>query len=94
MKGHVKSAKSPKQPTPDIQLVLAPGTSMSQGCIALSKQQQLQVRLEDRRQSFTNERDAAIEAKRIKAAAEESKFEAKGWRRAWDKANATKIAAR
>ena len=60
---------------------------MSQGGIALSKQQQLQVRLEDRRQSFTNERDAAIEAKRIRVAAKESEFEANGWRRAWDKAN-------
>ena len=60
---------------------------MSHGGIALSKQQQLQVRLEDRHQSFTNERDAAIEAKRIKAAAKEPEFEANGWRRAWDKAN-------
>ena len=94
MKGHVKSAKSPKQPTPDIRSMFAPSTSMSQGGIALSKQQQLQVRLEDRRQSFTNERDAAIEAKRIKVAAEESEFEANEWRRAWDKANATKMAAR
>ena len=94
MKGHVKSAKSPKQPTPDTRSMFAPSTSMSQGGIALSKQQQLQVRLEDRRQSFTNERDAAIEAKRIKVAAEESEFEANGWRRAWDKANATKMAAR
>ena len=84
MKGHVKSAKSLKQPTPDIRSMFAPSTPMSQGCIALSKQQQLQVRLEDRRQSFTNERDAAIEAKRIKVAAEESEFEA----------NATKMAAR
>ena len=94
MKGHVKSAKSPKQPTPDIRSMFAPSTSRSQGGIALSKQQQLQVRLEGRRQSFTNERDAAIEAKRIKVAAEESEFEANGWRRAWDKANATKMAAR
>ena len=87
MKGHVKSAKSPKQPTPDIRSMFAPSTSRSQGGIALSKQQQLQVRLEDRHQSFTNERDAAIEARRIKAAAKESEFEANGWRRAWDKAN-------
>ena len=94
MKGHVKSAKSPKQPTPDIRSVFSPSTSVSQGCIALSKQQQLPVRLEDCRQSFTNERDAAIEAKRIKVAAEESEFEANGWRRAWDKANAAKMAMR
>ena len=60
---------------------------MSQGGTALSKQQQLQVRLEDRRQSLTNEIDAAIEAKRIKIAAKESEFEANGWRRAWGKAN-------
>ena len=49
---------------------------------------------EDRRQSFTNEKNAAIEAKRIKAAADESEFETKGWRRAGDKASATKMAAR
>ena len=86
MKGHVKSAKSPKQPTPDIRSMFAPSTSMSQDGIALSKQQQHQVRLEDRRQSFTNERDAAIEAKRTVAAGE-SEFEANGWRRAWGKAS-------
>ena len=67
--------------------MFAPSTSMSQVGIALSKQQQLQVRLEDRRQSFTYGRNALIEAKRIRAAAGESEFEANGWRRAWDKAN-------
>ena len=87
MKGHVRAAKSPKQPTPDTRSMFAPSKSVSQGGIALSKQQQLQVRLEDRRQSFTNGRNAVIEAKRIKAAAEDPEFEASGWRRAWDKAN-------
>ena len=74
--------------------MFAPRTSVSPGGATLTKEQQLEIRLEGRRQGFVDESEGAIKAKRMKAVDEEDEFEAKGWRREWDKANATTMAAR
>jgi hypothetical protein len=60
----------------------------------LTREQKLAQRIEDRRTSFEMEKHKAGEAKNTRVETEEKEFDAKSWRRMWEKSNLTEMPSR